>query len=66
MIIPKTYLLLDRCIEEGVRYGLNRAYKHTDSPTREHMENEIAMAIMHEITEWFEIKQGVDNEADTY
>jgi hypothetical protein len=61
MMIPKTYELLDRCIQDGVRYGLNRAYKHTETPTREQMENEIENAVVNEICAWFEFK-GVEDE----
>jgi hypothetical protein len=63
MIVPKAYNLLDRCVEEGVRYGLARAYKHTETPTTEHIENEIAIAVMNEISTWFEFK-GVENDID--
>ena len=63
MIVPKAYNLLDRCVEDGVRYGLSRAYKHTDTPTQEHMENEIALAVMNEICTWFDFK-GVGNDID--
>ena len=61
MMIPKTYELLDRCIEDGVRYGLNRAYKHTDTPSREQMEAEIENAVMNEICSWFYFK-GTEDE----
>jgi hypothetical protein len=64
MIVPKAYDLLDRCVEEGVRYGLARAHKHTDTPTPEHLENEIAMAVMKEISTWFDFK-GIENDINT-
>jgi hypothetical protein len=63
MMIPKTYELLDRCIADGVRYGLNRAYKHTDAPTQEQMEAEIENAVMNEICAWFEFKGVVDEQS---
>jgi hypothetical protein len=62
MMIPKTYELLDRCIEDGVRYGMNRAFKHTDAPTREQMEAEIENAVMNEICAWFEFKGVIEDE----
>ena len=32
MMVPKSYELLDRCIEDGVAYGWMRAYKYADNP----------------------------------
>lgn len=32
---PKIYEILSRCIEEGIQYGCNKAYKHEDTPTEE-------------------------------
>ena len=50
---PDTYRLLERCIEDGVKTGLHRAYKHTDEPTYELMADKITQAILHEVCEWF-------------
>jgi hypothetical protein len=60
MIIPKTYLLLDRCIEDGINYGYQRAFKHTDTPDETWIKTQIYQAVMNEISEWFEIK-GVED-----
>ena len=50
---PDTYKLIEKCIEDGVAYGLHRAYKHTDKPTAEQVQEKIRQAIMNEICEWF-------------
>ena len=42
--------------ENGVAYGLNRAYKHIDNPTTEQIAEKIRQAIMREICEFFEFE----------
>jgi hypothetical protein len=51
---PKTYLILSRCVEEGIERGLLRAYKHHDSPSTEQLINSSVNAVMIEICEWFD------------
>jgi hypothetical protein len=58
LLKPKTYLLLTRCIEDGVHLGVNRAYKHTDKPTQEQLYEAIESAVINEICEWFHIDDG--------
>ena len=57
---PDSYKLLQRCVEEGVMLGVNRAYKHTDSPTAEQLVDAIEHAVMNEICEWFKFGDGND------
>jgi hypothetical protein len=47
------YKIMARAVEEGIRYGWNRAHKHTDSPTKEHTIDEIEKAVMNELSEIF-------------
>jgi hypothetical protein len=47
----KPYTLIQRAVEEGINYGLNRSYKHTDTPTRDYMEDQIDVAVMNELCE---------------
>ena len=56
-MIPKTYNLLYRCIEDGINYGISRAYKHTDNPTPDTLNNEIFQAVMNEIHTWFTFEE---------
>lgn len=49
----KSYVIIERAIEEGYRRGWNRAYKHTDNPSPEQIEIAIKEAIMGEICEVF-------------
>lgn len=50
----KEYMVLERCVEEGVSYGFNRAHKHTDKPSEDQIKEHIHSAVMNEICEWFE------------
>ena len=52
---PKVYPVLDMAVENGVHYGLNRAYKYTDDPTREQLVAEITEAVLNSICEWFDM-----------
>lgn len=47
------YRILARCVEDGIEAGHRRAFKHTDSPSQEHVNDAIRDAVMAEICEWF-------------
>lgn len=51
---PNTLKLLEQCVESGLILGYNRAYKHNDNPTPEHIQEAQFTAILNEIHEWFE------------
>ena len=55
MLRPKTYRLLERCVEDGVGAGYNRAFKHQDDPSPETIKNAIVDAVMLEVMEWFDV-----------
>ena len=50
---PDTYKLIEKCVEDGVAYGIHRAYKHTENPDRDYMQEKIMEAVMNEICKWF-------------
>lgn len=58
---PDSYKLLDMCVENGINLGYRRAYKHNDNPSEEVLKEQIQIAIMNEISEWF-IFESVHNE----
>lgn len=58
----KEYQLIEQCVENGIEYGYNRAFKHTDAPTPDQIKAHIADAVMLEISEWFEFPLYVDKE----
>ena len=57
---PKTYKVLELCVETGVKYGLARTYKHTDSPSLAELEDNILSAIDYELCEWFDFEVNND------
>jgi hypothetical protein len=52
---PKVYPVLEMAVDDGVVYGLNRAYKYTDNPSREEIIAQITNSVMNSICEWFEL-----------
>lgn len=50
---PNKYRLIEQCVETGIELGLNRAHKHTDSPTQQQLSEQIYRAVMNEVCEWF-------------
>lgn len=56
MMKPKFDAILDMCIDNGLRRGYNRAFKHNDNPSEETIIENQRNAIMDEIHEWFDIE----------
>ena len=46
-----SYEVISRAIEEGVRYGVMRAHKHTDNPSKESIEDAVEHAVMNSLSE---------------
>jgi hypothetical protein len=53
----RTYAVLQRAVEEGVTAGNRRAYKHTDTPSPEAVEEHITREVLNSICEWFSFDQ---------
>lgn len=52
----KAHTIIGRAVEEGVRYGIQRAYKHVDDhPSKDHLETEITQAVMSALSEVIEM-----------
>ena len=49
----KEYLMLERCVDDGIQSGLNRAYEVSDTPSLVLMREKILNEVMLEICEWF-------------
>lgn len=47
----KTYILIERAIEEGIEYGYKKAHKHWDDPDEETLKECILTAIMLQLDE---------------
>lgn len=55
---PKSYVILQRAVEEGVEYGWNRAHKYVDQPTENALREAVAEAVMSAICEVFSFNKG--------
>ena len=59
---PDYYAIISRAIEEGIQFGLNRAYKHTDTPSREEIADALETAILDQLCEFIRFESFVDAE----
>jgi hypothetical protein len=48
----KAYEVIRRAVEEGVRYGWNRAHKHDEKPDPDATREAIQDAVLNELCEW--------------
>jgi len=46
-------MVLERCVETGIKLGLHRARKHQEAPTEAEVVEAILRAVMDEVEEWF-------------
>jgi len=49
--------LLERCIEDGLQHGYDRAHKHVDTPSRGGMIESLDQAIWLEIDTYFDFTE---------
>ena len=54
---PKIFPLLEMCIDNGVRLGYSRAFKHNDTPTEVAIKENIFRAIIEELDQWFDMHE---------
>lgn len=54
---PRTNVILQLAIEEGVNRGWNLAHKHVEEPTEEAIKQRIEEAVMAAIYEYFTFNQ---------
>jgi len=54
---PKFMQLLEQCIADGVVIGHNRAYKHTDNPSKTQINELIVNEVFIQIHEWFDFSE---------
>lgn len=58
---PKIYTILGQAVEEGVRRGYYRAFKHAEDPTPEAIIESIDSAVMASILEYFTFDSEFDD-----
>ena len=47
----RAYYIVSDAVESGVMFGLNRAHKHTDNPSREVLMDNICREVMNALAE---------------
>jgi hypothetical protein len=53
---PKFRVILEMAIEQGVKYGYSRAFKHNENPTEGAIIEHIEEAVMSSIYEYFDFE----------
>lgn len=53
---PKFDRVLDHCLETGITFGLNRAFKYEDNPSKEVIMENIMREVSNQFYEWFDIE----------
>jgi len=54
----KEYEIIARAVEEGVKFGLMHAYKHTESPTQESLAECVERDVMAALDEVIDFGEG--------
>lgn len=57
---PNFHKVLEMALEEGVRFGYNRAHKHVENPHIDAVADCIVNDIMNSLNEWFDFDDNVD------
>jgi hypothetical protein len=47
----RIYSIIDDAVERGVNYGMYRAHKHDDNPSKDAIKDAIQSGVMYELTE---------------
>jgi len=56
-MIPKTYSILERAVEEGARLGYHRAFKYVSEPSEEAIVEAIVDGVMLTVSEVFDFPE---------
>jgi hypothetical protein len=60
------YAIISDCLETGCRRGVQRAFKHTDDPTLDQIQEAVYDAVMIELNEKFYFAAPKEEEIDPY
>lgn len=55
----RLYKVISRAVEEGVAYGVNRAFKYSDAPSRESLQEHIEREVMNTLDEVIDFTGGL-------
>jgi hypothetical protein len=47
----RSYDIISDAISRGVQFGVTRSFKHTDSPTKDHIAETVERAVMGQLSE---------------
>jgi hypothetical protein len=53
MMRPKFRKVLETAIEDGVKYGYRRSFKHVENPTEGAIIDSIVEQVMNSLDDWF-------------
>lgn len=56
----RTWVILERAVEEGIAYGYRRAFKHDDHPDEETIKEALLNSVMSSISEVFDFDVSTD------
>ena len=62
MMKPKFNVILEQALEEGVKRGYRRAFKHIDDPTEESICQHIEEQVMSSLYEYFDFDEELPND----
>lgn len=57
MMKPKFRNVLEMALEQGVRYGYNRAHKHVENPSEGAIIDNVVEGVMNSLYEWFDFEE---------
>ena len=58
---PKIYTILAQAVEDGVKRGYRRAFKHVENPSEESIIDAVDSAVMASILEYFTFDSEYDS-----
>lgn len=59
-IVVDPYAVISRAVEEGISYGVNRAHKHTDTPSRDDIADAVYRGVMNALCEVVNWESDID------
>ena len=59
---PREYRLMQDCLENGLRRGYRRAFKHTDCPSEDQILESLQINVMREVHEFVSFAPDEDAE----
>lgn len=61
MMKPKFRAVLELALDEGVRFGYNRAYKHNPNPNVDAFADAVVSEILNSLDTWFDDINDTEN-----